>query len=193
MLWRTRSLSSASPSPPFSSSGRAGRRPGRRVAREARGAALQGGGLGPRAGQFVGLDFLRKTNADGQISAWLAKKHGEPDETWEDFAVRYRAQSEKVVAAECVSRLNDRRYGQWLTLHKPFRRCLDLVDEAQLAKVPPQYRYLAMAHLNGYGADDAEVDRELKVEGHSRSAEHQGHACGQPGSDSGLPCRKEAS
>ena len=28
---------------------------GRRVAREARGAALRGGGLGPRAGQFVGL------------------------------------------------------------------------------------------------------------------------------------------
>ncbi|CAJ1413326.1 unnamed protein product, partial [Effrenium voratum] len=119
------------------------------------------------------LDFLRKTNADGQISAWLKKKHaaqGEPDETLEDFTIRYKVQGEKVVAAECVSRLSDRHYGQWLTLHKPFRRCLDLVDEAQLAKVPPQYRYLAMAHLNGYGADDAEVDRELKVEGHSRAA-----------------------
>ena len=119
------------------------------------------------------LDFLRKTNADGQISVWLKKKHaaqGEPDETLEDFAVRYKVQGEKVVAAECVSRLSDRHYGQWLTLHKPFRRCLDLVDEAQLAKVPPQYRYLAMAYLDGYGADDAEVDRELKVEGHSRAA-----------------------
>ena len=111
---------------------------------------------------------------------------GELDETLEDFAVRYRAQGEKVVAAECVSRLNDRHYGQWLTLHKPFRRCLDLVDEAQLAKVLPQYRYLAMAHLNGYGADDAEVDRELKVEGHSRAA-------AQSIKDmlaAGLPCRK---
>ena len=138
------------------------------------------------------LDFLRKTNADGQISAWLKKKHaaqGEPDETLEDFAIRYKVQGEKVVAAECVSRLSDRHYGQWLTLHKVFRRCLDLVDEAQLAKVPPQYRYLAMAYLNGYGADDAEVDRELTQP--SRSAEHQGHACGQLGSDSGLPCRKD--
>ena len=145
---------------------------GRGVAREARGAALRGGRLGPRAGQFAGLPAQDQCGRPDQRVA--AEEARGPGRAGRDLG-RLRnplqgAEGEKVVAAECVSRLSDRHYGQWLTLHKPFRRCLDLVDEAQLAKVPPQYRYLAMAYLNGYGADDAEVDRELKVEGHSRAA-----------------------
>ena len=124
-------------------------------------------------GQINLLDFLRKTNADGHICAWLKKRHakqGEPEETLEAFARRYRPQGEKVVAAEMLSRLSDRHYGQRLVLFKPFRRLGDFVNAAQLAKVPQQHRYLAMALLNGELQDEREIDDELKVEGHSRAA-----------------------
>ena len=90
------------------------------------------------------LDFLRKTNSDGQICAWLKKRHsefGEPEESLESFARRYQSQGEKVVAAEMLSRLSDRHYGQRLVLFKPFRRLSDFVDETQLAKVPQQHRF----------------------------------------------------
>ena len=69
------------------------------------------------------LDFLRKTNTDGEVCAWLKKKHaaqvGE-GEALGEFAARYEMEGEKVVAADLVSRLSDKHYGQWLTLHKPF-------------------------------------------------------------------------
>ena len=42
-------------------------------------------------------------------------------QTLEDFAASYRMQGEKVVAAETVSKFNDRFFGQWLMLHVPFR------------------------------------------------------------------------
>ena len=124
-------------------------------------------------GRISLLDFLRKTNADGEVCAWLKKKHaaqGQEGETLGEFAARYKMEGEKVVAADLVSRLSDKHYGQWLTLHKPFRHLRDLVDDAQLAKVPTQHRYLAMAFLNGYGRNVEEVDHELRVEGHSRAA-----------------------
>ncbi|CAJ1393690.1 unnamed protein product, partial [Effrenium voratum] len=123
-------------------------------------------------GKISLLDFLRKTNADGQICAWLKKRHaelGEPEECVEAFARRYQPQGEKVVAAEMLSRLSDRHYGQRLVLFKPFRRLSDFVNEAQLAKVPQQHRYLAMALLNGELRDERRIDEDLKVEGHSRA------------------------
>ena len=67
-----------------------------------------------------------------------------------------------------LSRLSDRHYGQRLVLFRPFRRLSDFVNEAQLAKVPQQHRYLAMALLNSELRDERQLDEELKVEGHSR-------------------------
>ncbi|CAJ1414910.1 unnamed protein product, partial [Effrenium voratum] len=118
------------------------------------------------------LDFLRKTNADGQICAWLKKRHadqGRAGETLDAFARRWRPQGEKVVAAEMLSRLSDRHYGQRLVLFKPFKRLADLVDETQLSKVPQQLRYLTMALLNGELLDEKRIDEDLKQEGHSRA------------------------
>ena len=124
-------------------------------------------------GKISLLDFLRKTNAEGGVSAWLKKKHAaqaEPGEALEQFAARYKMQGEKVVAADMGSRLGDKFYGQWLTLNMPFKKLNDFVDEEQLKKVPPQHRYLTMALLHGYGQNTEEMDLELKIEGHSRKA-----------------------
>ena len=93
------------------------------------------------------LDFLRKTNAKGDICNWLKKQHEASGSILElgDYAANYKMYGEKVVAAETLSKLNDRYYGQWLVLNVPFTTLEDLYDEQTLARVPYQYRYLAMA------------------------------------------------
>jgi len=122
------------------------------------------------AGRISLLDFLRKTGPNGRIARWvrqLHKKAGGEADSLEAFAAAVPCRGEKVVAAELVSRMNDRHYGQRLVLHTPFKNLRDFVDEDQLAKVPAEHRYLTMAILRGYGADIQVVAEELKVEGHS--------------------------
>ena len=71
-------------------------------------------------GKISLLDFLRKTNKDGKVSAWMKKKQEEQGKwyvTLEDFAADYKMQGEKIVAAETLSRLNDKFFGQWLMLN----------------------------------------------------------------------------
>ena len=96
------------------------------------------------------LDFLRKTTADGKICHWLKKTHASSGsaQTLEEFAASYRMQGEKVVAAETVSKFNDRYFGQWLMLHVPFRSAADLaLPEAVENRVPDAHRYFGMALL----------------------------------------------
>ena len=40
-------------------------------------------------------------------------------------------EGQKLVAAECLSRLNDNFYGQWLMLHVPFKRPEDFFEPMQ--------------------------------------------------------------
>ena len=40
----------------------------------------------------------------------------------QDFANQYSTRGQKLIAASTYSMLNDKYYGQWLVLHKPFRR-----------------------------------------------------------------------
>ena len=92
-------------------------------------------------------DFLRKTNAKGKICNWLKKIHEntETEDSLEEFACSYKMRGEKVVAAEMLSRLNDRYYGQWVLLHVPFRELRELLDVAELDRVPVEYKYMGMA------------------------------------------------
>ena len=95
------------------------------------------------------LDFLRKTGEEGTIHHWL-KKRWEADGgqlTMEEFAVDYTMRGEKVVAAEMLSRMNDKFFGQWLMLHVPFHRAADFLDEAVMELVPADMKYLALAWL----------------------------------------------
>ena len=97
------------------------------------------------------LDFLRKTTGDGRVCHWLKqlhKKHVQDGghQSRQDFVRDYTCQGEKVVAAEMLSRLNDRFYGQWLMLHCPFTKASDfLLDAEAEQRVPPEHKYFAMA------------------------------------------------
>ena len=97
-------------------------------------------------GRIPLIDYLRKTTAKGKICNWLKKAHAASDSALplETFAANYAMQGEKVVAAEMLSRLNDRYYGQWMLLWVPFSDPSELWDEALLARVPAYHRYFAM-------------------------------------------------
>jgi hypothetical protein len=81
-------------------------------------------------------------------------------------------QGEKVVAAEMVSRFNDRFHGQWLMLFVPFRRVTDF-DHASLEMLPQQHRQFGRAMLCPHPAaramwdDRAAIRREMQVEAHT--------------------------
>ena len=131
------------------------------------------------AGRISLLDFLRKTGDRGQILAWLKKLHAASasDETLETFAANYKMQGEKVVAAECLSKLDDLCFGQWLMLHVPFTSPRDFwVPVAErLDKVPWEHRNFAMALLcehpiaQAMWTSDAAIEEELRMEAHCKA------------------------
>ena len=75
------------------------------------------------------LEWLRKSDEEGRISAWLRKKHAAavkscpPDEapSLEAFANEYIMRGEQLAAAEYLWRMNDLFYGQWAMMNLPFR------------------------------------------------------------------------
>ena len=81
------------------------------------------------------LEFCRKTNQDGQIARWVRRKLAATDkeampegegrrqeqELLEAFANACPMRGEKLVACDMLSIYNDRWFGQWLVLRKPFR------------------------------------------------------------------------
>lgn len=126
-------------------------------------------------GQISLLDFLRKTNARGEILCWLREKHEQSgeDNTAEEFARAYTMKGEKVVAARTLSWYNDRYYGQWLMLHVPFTNPTDFALEEQLALIPNEFRFFAMALLCKHPIaqqtwhDPEAIHKQLKMEGNS--------------------------
>ena len=91
----------------------------------------------------------------------------------EDFAANFPMQGEAVVAAETLSRLSDRFWGQWLVLHIPFTCIDEFICEEALAKVPPEHRYLCMAlccphpRAQALWEDEGQIRTELKAEAHT--------------------------
>ena len=126
------------------------------------------------------LDFLRRTNAQGDIARWLRLAHkkavdaGTSNETLEEFARTYSIFGEQLVAADMLSWRNDRHCGQWLVLHIPFRQMSVFLDGQVEAKVPPEHRYLAMAMLCKHTAAERlwckseALWEAMRREGHSR-------------------------
>ena len=103
-------------------------------------------------GDMTLLEFLRKVNANakGAILEHIRKSHiaAGTQDSLEAYALRYETFGEKVIAAEMVSMLNDKFYGQWLALHVPFRRLEDLLAPEIVSRVPDGVKYLACAlHL----------------------------------------------
>ena len=107
--------------------------------------------------------YKRQLKADASLGTLAEFVEGEWD-VWlpevEEYANSYKPQAEKLVAASMYSMLNDRYFGQWLVLHKPFREVEDLTKAfaGVAAQVPPHYRYFAMAlHVapEFWGNDDS--------------------------------------
>ncbi|CAJ1342196.1 unnamed protein product [Effrenium voratum] len=126
------------------------------------------------------LDFLRKTTEEGQICGWLRKAHARAGGAavagdLDSFAAAYAVRGEKVVAADMVSRFNDRFFGQWLMLHTPFEQPSDfLLPEDRAARAPASYKHFAMALLcprreaADFWGDDEKVAAELRLEAHTK-------------------------
>eukprot|EP00913_Durusdinium_trenchii_P021654 g20346.t1 len=73
--------------------------------------------------------YKRQLKSDASLGSLAEFVENEWD-VWlpevEEFANSYKPQAEKLVAASMYSMLNDRYYGQWLVLHKPFREVEEL-------------------------------------------------------------------
>ena len=123
-------------------------------------------------------EFCRKTNSDGQIAKWVAKLHkasGDVQPT-DDAATKLRKlhafanncpmRGEKLVACDMLSVFNDRWFGQWLALRKPFRQLNDLMSKKVQEKVPLQYAHFANAVLQcpDYWDDEDRVRADLQLE-----------------------------
>ena len=95
------------------------------------------------------IQFLRITNAEGQIVHWLQEKYkaayrsGDTTDDLETFANNYKMFGEQVVAADMLSWRNDRQRGQWLVLHVPFQQITNFLDPEIDRKVRMCYHYFA--------------------------------------------------
>lgn len=75
------------------------------------------------------------------LATFLAREGFDNIMSVEEFANNYERRGEKLVAATTYSMLNDKYYGQWLVLHKPFRALEDFVQQAPevVERVPAKY------------------------------------------------------
>ena len=89
------------------------------------------------------------------------------------FANNYACRGEKLVAATTYSMLNDKYYGQWLVLFRPFRRLVQFTEEALevMEKVPEKYRNFAlcMHHAPDYWQNDARIKDAMELEAHNKA------------------------
>ena len=67
----------------------------------------------------------------GTSGGQVRSRRDAPSSRWN---LRYEIFGEKVVAAEMVSMLNDKFFGQWLALHVPFRQ----LDDLLVPEIPTQ-------------------------------------------------------
>ena len=98
-------------------------------------------------GEMTLLEYLRRVNSKGAILEHIRKEYlrGDRSVSLETFALRYETFGEKIIAAEMVSMLNDKYYGQWMALNVPYRRLEDLLVPDIVDLVPPQLQFLACA------------------------------------------------
>ena len=98
-------------------------------------------------GELTLLEFLRRVNRKGAILEHIRKAHRKSDQalSLETFALRFETFGEKIIAAEMVSMLNDKYYGQWMALNVPYRRLEDLLIPEIVEGVPERVKFLACA------------------------------------------------
>ena len=127
-----------------------------------------------RRDEMTLLEFLRKTNDQGEVAGWVKEKWklSGAAGSLEQFANDVAMDGEKIVACEMGSRLKDRFYGQWLVLFVPFRDLAEFKLTEVAARVPKTDRYLAACVACTHAAAQAmwgnleALEESLRVEGH---------------------------
>ena len=128
------------------------------------------------------LEYMRKSNKDGEIAQWLVRAFrqtpaydkaaavADQRRALAVFANEAPVQGEKLVACEVLSIFNDRWFGQWLALRRPFRDLGKLMCSEVAAKVPPHYLHLANTTRAepGHWTDEDLVTQELELEATSK-------------------------
>ncbi|CAE7266829.1 PIF1 [Symbiodinium sp. CCMP2592] len=93
--------------------------------------------------------------------------------TLEDFANDYVCRGEKLAAVSTHSMLNDRYYGQWLALNRPFRRLEQFVESAPdvMERVPEKYRCFALClhHAADFWDNEGLVREAMELEARSNA------------------------
>jgi hypothetical protein len=74
----------------------------------------------------------------------------------------------KIIAMDTYSRQNDDFFGQWLSMHVPFRHLTELIVPSVIERVPKHLMYFAccLHHKPDYWNDDAKIDQDMQMEGH---------------------------
>ena len=91
-----------------------------------------------RSEEMTLLEFLRKSNEAGDIISWVKDLHKADTkagggQSLESFANACPMKGQKLIACDMLSLFNDRWFGQWLALRKPFRDLEKLLD-AEIVK-----------------------------------------------------------
>ena len=124
----------------------------------------------PWAGRLSLLNFLRRTNEEGQPIAWIVKDHKRCGSTksLNEFVEEVQPYGEKLIAAEVVSMLSDKFYGQWLALNEPFKQLEDFILPEVVARVPEKHRNLALALKRDphFWRSEAKVTEYMQLRAH---------------------------
>ena len=114
-----------------------------------------------------GEEFLSLTD-------FLAQNYGHTDLTsLDDFANAYTTRGQKLIAAGTHSMLNDKYYGQWLVMHKPFRRLEDFEEAAPDIKAKVNQKYINFAlclhHAADFWGNEAAIQEAMELEAHNKA------------------------
>ncbi|CAE7468115.1 unnamed protein product [Symbiodinium sp. KB8] len=107
------------------------------------------------------------------LTEFLADHDYEGLTTLEDFANNYVCRGEKLAAVSTHSMLNDRYYGQWLALNRPFRRLEEFIESAPevVERVPEKYRHFALCvhHAADFWESEGLIRGALELEARSNA------------------------
>ena len=108
------------------------------------------------------------------LTEFLAEQHDYLNLTaLEDFANSYVCRGEKLAAVSYHSMLNDRFFGQWLAMNRPFKRLEDFAGAASeiLEQVPAKYRNFALClyHAADFWENEGLVRETLELEARSNA------------------------
>ena len=91
----------------------------------------------------------------------------------EDFANAFTPRGQKLIAATKYSMLNDMYYGQWLVLHKPFRRLEEFEEAAPEVKNRVNQKYINFAlclhHAADFWGNEAAIQEAMELEAHNKA------------------------